>query len=325
MYRTYSAKKVYGTDLTMKEKIKRITVITLLIIFMGISFSGYADRYAGVLGINMMAESNDRYLKQSFDKALDGFLILSGIKMVLAIIEGSEVGVGFNLEIGDIVQPAYDYIDVAWRTVLTGSVVLLMTRYFLQAATILDHWCLSITLLFLFLFLATKWYCPGLKRSFRFFKNVSLIMVVITAALYVIFPVSVTGGAFLSKIITQPSVQEAQAGLENLQKELLPANENEDSGFMSRSKDIKNRVDFVLKYLKERTRELTVWIIKLIAGYIFDCIVFPYALFIILIWFTRIVAGYLFGISERQSFYQDLEYIFKKYYRLPSEKRDSSF
>ncbi len=303
----------------MKETIKRITVITLLLVLMGISFSGYADRYTGILGINTMAESNDRYLQQSFDKALDGFLIISGIKMVLAVIEGSDVGVGFNLEIGDIVQPAYDYVDVAWQTVLTGSVVLLMTRYFLQAAAILDHWCLSITLLFLLLFLAAKWFLPSFQRSFRFFKNVSLIMVVITAALYVIFPISVTGGAFLSRIITQPSIQEAQAGLENLQKELFPLNEDENGGILSTSKEIKNRIDFVLQYLKEKTRELTVWIIKLIAGYIFDCIVFPYALFLILIWFTRIVAGYLFGISDRQSFRHDLEHIFKKYYRLPSE------
>jgi len=308
----------------MKTHITRITILTLLLVLISLSFSGYADRYVGVLGISTMADSNDRYLQRSFDKALDGFLIISGIKMVFAVIEGSDVGVGFNLEIGDIVQPAYDYIDVAWRTVLTGSVVLLMTGYFLQAAAILDHWCLSITLLVLFLSLATSWFLPSFHRVCHVLKHASLILVVITAALYVIFPLSVTGGAALSKIITEPSVQEAQTGLENLQKELLPPQMEADSGLMTRSQDIKDRIDFVIHYLRDKTRELTVWIIKLIAGYIFDCIVFPYALFFILVWFTRIVAGYLFGITDSHSLRRDLDYMFRKYYSVPQERGDAS-
>lgn len=308
----------------MKAHITKIIILSLLLVLMSLSFSGYADRYIGVLGIKTMSESNDLYLQQSFDKALDGFLIISGIKMVFAVIEGSDVGVGFNLEIGDIVQPAYDYIDVAWQTVLTGSVVLLMTGYFLDAAAILDHWCLSITLLILFLFLVLIWFLPSFRKTCHVLKHASLILVVITTALYVIFPLSVTGGAFLSKIITQPSVQEAQSGLENLQKELLPPPMEEGNGILTRSQEIKDRIDFVIHYLREKTRELTVWIIKLIAGYIFDCIVFPYALFLILVWFTRIVAGYLFEITDRQSFRQDLDYMFKKYYAFPRERGDAS-
>jgi hypothetical protein len=47
-------------------------------------------------------------------------------------------------------------------------------------------------------------------------------------------------------------------------------------------------------YLKEKASELTVWILKLIAGYLFDCLVFPLGLFALLVWFTRVMAKGLF-------------------------------
>jgi hypothetical protein len=34
---------------------------------------------------------------------------------MLGAIEGSSVGVGFQLELGDLVEPAYDAVDLAWR------------------------------------------------------------------------------------------------------------------------------------------------------------------------------------------------------------------
>jgi len=52
------------------------------------------------------------------------FLSLSGIKSIIASIEGSAVGVGFHLEIGDLVQPAYDYVDFVWHAFLYALALL---------------------------------------------------------------------------------------------------------------------------------------------------------------------------------------------------------
>jgi hypothetical protein len=43
------------------------------------------------------------------------FAALSALKGMLGAIEGSSVGVGFQLELGDLVEPAYDAVDVVWR------------------------------------------------------------------------------------------------------------------------------------------------------------------------------------------------------------------
>lgn len=53
-----------------------------------------------------------------------GFLTLSGVKAMLAAVEGSSVGVGFQFELGDLVQPAYDYVDFVWRAFLYALVLL---------------------------------------------------------------------------------------------------------------------------------------------------------------------------------------------------------
>jgi hypothetical protein len=43
------------------------------------------------------------------------FAALSALKGMLGAIEGSSAGVGFQLELGDLVEPAYDAVDLAWR------------------------------------------------------------------------------------------------------------------------------------------------------------------------------------------------------------------
>ena len=52
------------------------------------------------------------------------FLVITAIKTSLAVIEGSSVGVGFQLEIGDLAQPAYDYVDFFWEMFLYAFLVM---------------------------------------------------------------------------------------------------------------------------------------------------------------------------------------------------------
>jgi hypothetical protein len=59
------------------------------------------------------------------------FLALSTLKALLAVIEGSTMGVSLGanvaLEVGDIIQPAYDYLDFSWELML--SALLLNSGY----------------------------------------------------------------------------------------------------------------------------------------------------------------------------------------------------
>ena len=107
-----------------------------------LSATGYLDGLIRKSGGAMLLESNDTYLDESFNRSMKGFLVLSAIKSGVAVLEGSEIGVGFNLQVGDIAQSIYDYVDVAWKAALAGGTVLLLIRLILQAMQLIDQWCL---------------------------------------------------------------------------------------------------------------------------------------------------------------------------------------
>ena len=65
------------------------------------------------------------------------FLVITAIKTSLAVIEGSTVGVGFQLQVGDIVQPAYDYVDFFWRAFLYAFLVMGFYKLLLETELLL--------------------------------------------------------------------------------------------------------------------------------------------------------------------------------------------
>ena len=61
------------------------------------------------------------------------FLLVSTLKSSLSIIEGSDVGVGFRLEVGDIVQSTYDLVDFTWKILLYGILLVTFSKIISEA------------------------------------------------------------------------------------------------------------------------------------------------------------------------------------------------
>jgi hypothetical protein len=277
----------------------RLSIVILLVAAILLTAFGLTERFLGTCGLDRLTEKNDAYLESSFERSLRTFAVLSTIKVGLAVVEGTEVGVGFGLEVGDVVQAAYDYVDIAWRTVLAGCVILLGTRTLLEAASLANHWLLAITLAAVVLMVITQAHPTRLPRTYRALREVALFMTVLTTACYLILPLSIAGGAYLSSKITAPSIEEAESGLTALTEELFPEAEDQTTGGGLREKwsQTKKQLNQMASYLKEKASKLVIWILKLIAGYLFDCLVFPLGVFILLVWFTRVLARSLFGLG----------------------------
>jgi hypothetical protein len=61
------------------------------------------------------------------------FILVSGLKAGLAVIEGSTVGaVLVDVEIGDIVQPSYDFVDQIWKFLFYGLLILSIYEFILE-------------------------------------------------------------------------------------------------------------------------------------------------------------------------------------------------
>lgn len=93
--------------------------------FIIVSFLGLTTYTAKKLGFDKIEEKGLEYLKESRKQNMNLFISFSISKALLDIIEGSDVelrgiGVGVEVEAGDVVQPIYDIVNLGWYITLIG-------------------------------------------------------------------------------------------------------------------------------------------------------------------------------------------------------------
>jgi hypothetical protein len=295
----------------MHHTLKRCLLAAALIIALGLSATGFLDRGLDICGLGYLSRVNDRYIDTAFQKSMSGFLLLSSVKSGLAVVEGSEVGVGFNLELGDVVQPVYDYVDMAWKAALAGGSILVGMQLALKGLSLVDNWVLAGVLLLALLRMLTVWWFPhwrrlrgGLGEAVRFGTSTA-------AALYLLLPLSVTAAASLSSHITRPVLEASHEELRQIEARIRPRYLNQEAladmageglsgpSLATRLADTATGVRMLITFLKTQTEKVATLAFRLIAAYAFDCVLFP--LFFGLVFMTMLRSGvrYFFEIDRR--------------------------
>ena len=204
------------------SSIRRSILAAALLLAILFSALGLSDRVLDACGLAFLDQTNQRYLDDAFEKALTGFIILSGIKSGLAIIEGSEVGVGFNLQIGDVVQPLYDYVDIAWQAALTGGSIIGVMQLALDGLDIVDQWALTLFFVIALIAVLIQWLKPGWQGMNQSLKQTFRFLLMLCLSLYLFLPLAITAATALSRHITAPMVEETHARLKALGDDLSP-------------------------------------------------------------------------------------------------------
>jgi hypothetical protein len=321
----------------MKKPNKNKVAALLLLVLLALAVSGVFDLAVDKAFMGKLHERNVSYLDESFDKSVKGFLVLSTIKAGLAIVEGSDLEFGFSLgaqgsielQYGDVVQSLYDYVDVAWKTSLAGGAVLLLTKLLLNAVSQVDQWFLVVALAALLVCCVVDGFLPRLAILSRACKPLFSLFIVLSAVLYLVLPFTVVAASFLSARISAPLIEEATTGYQSIENDLSsealserlsPFDDEEgDAGLWSRMKisqqikRLKGKYGETITWLKSLTREMAIWTIKLFAGYLFDCLVFPLAIFFVLFVATRGLLGYAFNLRRDNSFKEDLAALLHRY------------
>lgn len=268
------------------------TVLTVLLTA-GLVFTalGWTDRALLACGLTPLPKQNEVYLEKAFDQSLRLFALLSVVKVTLAVVEGSEVGVGFGLELGDLVQSVYDHVDIAWKTVLAAGVILQCLRFFLQAASHLGPWLLA----FAFGFgLVSLWLGPLFAKR-NWFRNVqsdaTMFFTVGAVLLYIALPLSINGARQLSGAITAPSLSKAEQGVSQFERD-LKAMEMDKIGSISK------KVEAFKTLITQKAKDLMTFLFTIIAVYIFDCVLFPLLLFFLLYRGSQALVRYLFHLKH---------------------------
>jgi hypothetical protein len=294
----------------MTLTLKRWIMIVALVVGTGLTAAGVTDRALDLMGTRYLTRANAAYLDDAFDKSLTGFLLLSSIKSGLAVVEGSQVGIGFNLEIGDIVQPVYDYVDIAWKAALAGGSIIIGMQLALKSLALVDQWVLTGLLLLVTAYLLCRWLWPRRSGLHRGLREALRFTITLSVACYLLLPLSVTGAAALSRCITRPMIDKSHEELRQIEREIIPQKGDQSalsdlaeqglagSSLKEKISEVRAGIRMLISVLKTETNHIATLALKLIAAYVFDCILFP--LFFGLILITMIKGGvhYFFDISR---------------------------
>jgi hypothetical protein len=72
----------------------------------------------------------------TLERQSKSFLLVSTLKSSLGMIEGSDVGFGFRLEVGDLVQSTYDLVDFTWKILLYGILIITFSKIFFESSLV---------------------------------------------------------------------------------------------------------------------------------------------------------------------------------------------
>jgi hypothetical protein len=101
---------------------KKVVAVSVFFILSLLSITGVTGSFQR----KVILPPAENYVEESQEKALAAFAAISIVKGLVAVVEGSDV---VGIEVGDIVQPLYDAVDITWK-LITAS---LATLYVLEA------------------------------------------------------------------------------------------------------------------------------------------------------------------------------------------------
>ena len=114
-----------------KSKIIKILVLCGIVL----SLFGLLSKVFEITVYDFLKKESQQYMQVSYNESKKLFVTLSVLKGTMAVIEGSTLNanavVGVDVELGDVVEPIYDMVNILWRTSLVSVVILkIETLYF---------------------------------------------------------------------------------------------------------------------------------------------------------------------------------------------------
>lgn len=170
-----------------KGKLLKIVVILGIIL----SVFGVLSKIFEITIFDFLKNESEEYMRNSYNQSKTLFLTLSVIKGTMGVIEGSTLNanavIGINLELGDIIEPVYEMINILWKTSLLSVVILkIETLYFGFFTMKLSTFLLSVSMTFIapWVFIKNKFTEILSKISKYFFYSFLFIYLLIPSVLF---------------------------------------------------------------------------------------------------------------------------------------------
>jgi len=232
------------------------------------------------------------YLDDTLARTIKLFATASAVKATIAVVEGSEVGLNIGasgtIQLGDVVQPAYDYVDLAWRTLFVSMATLFGIKLLLELSVMAAPWLIALTLM-----LGAAALLVTRAGRFRLIlRDAFRASVLVTLGVIVVLPAAVWTGGRVSQRITASHVAAAETTITQLESSVGTLDEQE-SGFFGEVRRAKEFFASARHAIAASASELALATVRLIVGYVFDCLLFPLGLFFLGMRAVRGLTGYL--------------------------------
>lgn len=139
--------------MTMSVKENKSKIIKILVLCgIVLSLFGLLSKAFEITVYDFLKKESQQYMQDSYNESKKLFVTLSVLKGTMAVIEGSTLNanavVGVDIELGDVVEPIYDMVNILWRTSLVSVVILkIETLYFDFFSVKLSSFLITATLI----------------------------------------------------------------------------------------------------------------------------------------------------------------------------------
>lgn len=273
-------------------------------------------------GVGPVQDAAREYLKTQKEQSLEGFLVLSTLKVGLAVLKSSEVGLILNVRIGDLAVAVYDYVDFGWKVLLAAVAYYNLAEFLLDLSNSVDIWFLWITLFCTGLVFASRAFGGDSRGTVPFFRRAGMAGFVFVLILYLGLPLAFVGAGWVSQNITGGTIRDSNRLFSQLEDEMphvLNNGEKKGSGrsqiqtpsitvpvpydgsdpsqavlsgperekALGRLRDglmPTERIRELKDYLEGRSRSLASAVLRQTAAYLFNIVVFPLITLLALYW-----------------------------------------
>jgi hypothetical protein len=208
--------KSFISFLSSPRFLAALVAVLLVLSFIPTSSGPALEVILSQTGLEKVSEAAEEHLEQQREQALKGFLLLSALKVGLAVLRSSEIGLILNVRIGDLAVAVYDYVNFGWKVLLAAVAYYYMAGYLLALASVVNIWFLWAALTSIAAWLLIVDLRPGNLRIRAVLARTGMTASVLVLLLYVGLPLSLVGAGWVSAHITGEPISEANRIYEDM-------------------------------------------------------------------------------------------------------------
>jgi len=289
----------------LKGFIEQFSKFKALFIILLLSSLLFAHHRNGVLpavdsiAMGHIAQQNQVYLAGAEEEAVETFVLLSGLKTGLSIIQSSSAGVSFivdvQVQIGKLLESIKQIVDYAWSASLLTLGVLFGFQILISWSATLNGIGLTVFLVSFICHYLTHILLPNNHKVTMLFSKASIVSFMAFLITYAIVPLTIYTASISSEAITRPISRQVYADISRTHQDLLP-NKSSD-GIKAQVENSISTYRALSTSLHEKRDHLTHHIVRHIAATVFDVFVFPLTFFVLMVFFLRKFAGNLLQLD----------------------------